>query len=48
MFVINNFRLAEKTIADIYKSRWQIELFFKCIKQNLKIKYFVGTFKMQC
>ena len=47
VFVINNFRLAAKTIADIYKSRWQIELFFKCIKQNLKIKYFVGTFKMQ-
>ncbi|NKC11005.1 MAG: transposase [Gammaproteobacteria bacterium] len=32
-------------MADIYKSRWQIELFFKCIKQNLKIKSFVGTSK---
>jgi hypothetical protein len=37
------FHLAAKTIADIYKARWQIELFFKCIKQNLKIKSFVGT-----
>ena len=45
VFVTNNFRLAAKTIADIYKSRWQIELFFKCIKQNLKIKSFVGTSK---
>jgi len=31
------------TIAAIYKDRWQIELFFKAIKQNLKIKTFVGT-----
>ncbi len=45
VFVTNNFLLAAKTIADIYKSRWQIELFFKCIKQNLKIKSFVGTSK---
>ena len=42
-FLTNNFRLAAKTIADIYKSRWQIELFFKWIKQNLKIKAFLGT-----
>lgn len=42
-FLTNNFHLAAKTIADIYKSRWQIELFFKCIKQNLKIKTFIGT-----
>ena len=41
----NNFKLAAKTIADIYKSRWQVELFFKWIKQNLKIKSFVGTSK---
>ena len=33
------------TIADIYKTRWQVELFFKWIKQNLKIKSFVGTSK---
>ena len=45
VFLTNNFHLAAKTIADIYKSRWQIELFFKCIKQNLKIKSFVGTSK---
>lgn len=42
-FLTNNFSLAAKTIADIYKSRWQIELFFKWIKQNLKIKSFLGT-----
>ena len=37
VFLTNNFRLAATTIAQIYKSRWQIELFFKWIKQNLKI-----------
>ncbi len=42
-FLTNNFNLAAKTIADIYKARWQVELFFKCIKQNLKIKAFIGT-----
>jgi putative transposase len=45
VFVTNNFRLAAKTIADIYKSRLQIKLFLKCIKQNVKIKSFVGTSK---
>jgi len=45
MFLTNNFRLAATTIAQIYKSRWQIELFFKWIKQNLKIKSFLGTSK---
>jgi len=44
-FVTNNFELSAKTIADIYKSRWQVELFFKWIKQNLKIKSFIGTSK---
>ena len=44
-FLTNNFRLAARTIADIYKARWQVELFFKWIKQNLKIKSFVGTSK---
>ena len=42
-FLTNNFRLAASTIAEIYKARWQIELFFKWIKQNLKIKNFLGT-----
>lgn len=42
-FMTNNFTLSAKTIADIYKSRWDIELFFKWIKQNLKIKTFIGT-----
>jgi hypothetical protein len=42
-FLTNNFKLAPKTIADIYKERWKIELFFKEIKQNLKIKSFVGN-----
>ena len=42
-FITNNFRLAASTIAEIYKQRWQIELFFKWIKQNLKIKSFLGT-----
>lgn len=44
-FITNNFRLAASTIAAIYKRRWQIELFFKWIKQNLKIKTFLGTSK---
>jgi hypothetical protein len=42
-FLTNHFRLSPKTIADIYKDRWQIELFFKEIKQNLRIKNFVGN-----
>lgn len=45
VFLTNNFDLAAKTIADIYKSRWQVELFFKWLKQNLKIKTFLGTSK---
>ncbi len=44
-FLTNNFSLSPSTIAAIYKSRWQIELFFKWIKQNLKIKSFLGTSK---
>jgi len=43
IFLTNNFKLSAKTIADVYKARWQVELFFKWIKQNLKIKSFVGT-----
>jgi len=42
-FLTNNFRLAAKTIAEIYKERWQIEIFFREIKQNLRIKTFVGN-----
>ena len=42
-FVTNNLKLAASTIAAIYKERWQIECFFKAIKQNLRIKTFVGT-----
>lgn len=44
-FLTNNFELSAETIAAIYKDRWQIELFFKWIKQNLKIKTFLGTSK---
>jgi hypothetical protein len=42
-FLTNNTRLAASTIAAIYQDRWQIEVFFKLIKQNLRIKTFVGT-----
>ena len=45
IFLTNHFALAARTIADIYKARWQVELFFKWIKQNLKIKSFVGVSK---
>ena len=41
-FLTNHFRLSAKTIAAIYRERWHIELFFKEIKQNLRIKSFVG------
>lgn len=41
VFITNSFYLSAKTIADIYKDRWQIELFFKSIKQNLKIHAFI-------
>lgn len=43
IFLTNNFVLAASTIAAIYKQRWQIELFFKWLKQNLKIKSFLGV-----
>jgi hypothetical protein len=42
-FLTNNFVLPALTIAQIYKSRWQVELFFKWIKQHLRIKAFYGT-----
>jgi len=43
VFLTNNFELPALTIADLYKSRWQVELFFKWIKQHLRIKAFFGT-----
>jgi hypothetical protein len=43
VFLTNQFGFGASTIAAIYKERWQIELFFKALKQNLKIKTFVGT-----
>ena len=43
VFLTNNFDLAALTIAQIYKSRWQVELFFRWIKQHLRIKAFYGT-----
>ncbi|MFC1833536.1 transposase [Thermodesulfobacteriota bacterium] len=43
VFFTNIFHLSAKEIAYIYKARWDIELFFKWIKQNLKIKSFFGT-----
>lgn len=42
-FLTNNHALPAETIAAIYKERWQVELFFKALKQNLRIKSFVGT-----
>ena len=42
-FLSNNFELPPEQIALLYKNRWQIELFFKWIKQHLKIKSFWGT-----
>lgn len=45
VILTNNFSWSAKTIAQIYKERWQIELFFKSIKQQLKVKSFVGTSK---
>ncbi len=43
VFLTNNFFLSAITIAQLYKQRWQVELFFKWIKQNLRIKSFYGT-----
>jgi len=43
VFLTNNFKLPALTIAQLYKCRWQIELFFKWIKQHLRIKAFYGT-----
>jgi hypothetical protein len=43
VFLTNNFDLPALTIAQLYKCRWQVELFFKWIKQNLRIKHFLGN-----
>lgn len=43
VFLTNNFALPAQTIAELYRCRWQVELFFKWIKQNLRIKTFYGT-----
>ncbi|MDR4471077.1 MAG: IS4 family transposase [Nitrospira sp.] len=43
VFLTNNFSLPALTIADLYRCRWQVELFFKWIKQHLRIKSFFGT-----
>ncbi|BDD87011.1 hypothetical protein DPPLL_13760 [Desulfofustis limnaeus] len=43
VFLTNNFTLPALTIAHLYRSRWQVELFFKWIKQHLRIKNFFGT-----
>jgi IS4 transposase len=43
VYLTNHIKLSARTIADVYKDRWQVELFFKAIKQNLKIHAFVGN-----
>ena len=43
MFLTNNFELPALTVAELYRCRWQVELFFKWIKQHLRIKAFFGT-----
>jgi IS4 transposase len=43
VFLTNNFCLKPELIADLYRQRWQVELFFKWIKQHLRIKVFFGT-----
>lgn len=43
VFLTNHFGLSAKTVANVYKDRWQVELFFKALKQNLKIHAFVGN-----
>jgi len=43
VFLTNHFKLSARTIAAIYKERWQIEIFFRWIKQNLRIKAFIGN-----
>ena len=42
-FLTNNFAIPAQTVADLYRYHWQVELFFKWIKQRLRIKSFFGT-----
>jgi IS4 transposase len=42
-FLTNNTRLSPTTLAALYRCRWQVEIFFKWIKQHLRIRAFVGT-----
>ncbi len=43
VFLTNHLTLAAATVAEVYQQRWQIELFFKALKQNLRVKTFIGT-----
>lgn len=43
MLITNNWKLAARTLAEVYAERWQIEVFFRALKQNLRVKTFVGT-----
>jgi len=43
VFLTNNFVIPALSVAQLYKSRWQVELFFRWIKQHLRIKAFYGT-----
>jgi IS4 transposase len=43
VFLTNHLKFSASTIAEIFKERWQIDIFFKALKQNLKIITFVGT-----
>jgi len=43
IYLTNRFDLEAKTVCDLYKERWQVELFFKSMKQNLEVRKFVGT-----
>jgi IS4 transposase len=48
VLLTNQMTWSAQTIAQIYKDRWQVELFFKALKQQLKVKSFVGTSRMRC
>jgi hypothetical protein len=43
VLLTNNFKLAASTLAQVYRDRWEIEVFFRALKQNLRVKTFVGT-----
>jgi IS4 transposase len=44
-FLSNNFAIPARTVADLYRYRWQVKLFFNWIKQHLRLKSFFGTFE---